>query len=317
MKKLMLVLVLLAAPIATLLVSCGNSSPTSSNSPTATPTSTPVPSAKTVVSFSAAVSLQGLCLDSSDNVYVADYNGGGTNSELIKVTSAGVSTQLYQIPYNSDVATDGTHLYVGSTSSPYFTYYSAGVTTQPIVPTNGISGVAVNSNGTTLALSSGSAVGLYSLPSFSLLGSTSLPAVASGNEALAFDNNGSLYVAQTTLIIKYTVGVSGATTIAGQATGGYVDGAAITTAKFNNIAAIAVDGNGNVYVADYGNNAIRELSGSTVTTLVGASSPGFVTPVLTSPTINGTQGIAVDGSGNVFFSVRNNLPNSNIYEYIP
>ncbi len=328
MKKLILVLTLLLAPIASFLVSCGNNTPTSSNSsnPTNTPTpaptatNTPTPSVKTIVTFSGAASIMGICLDNSGNLYAADYNGSGATSNLIKVTSAGVTTQLTpQIPAVSDVVYDGTNWYMSTgTTSPYFIYRnSAAVTTSPITATSSISGVAINSAATTMALSSGSAVTLYSLPAFSVLGNITLSSGPSGEECLVFDNTGSLYVAQGNLIVKYTPGVSGSTTIAGQiGAGAYVDGAATTTAKFNGIQAIAVDGSGNVYVADTGNNAIRKVSSATVSTLVGPSG-GSVTPAFTSPAIVGPQGIAVDSTGDVYFSDRNNSPGNHIYEYIP
>ncbi len=60
---------------------------------------------------------------------------------------------------------------------------------------------------------------------------------------------------------------------------------------------VAVDGSGNVYVADYGNNAVKEMpagcaSSSCVTTLGG----GFIGPTAA----------AVDGSGNVYVADYNN-----------
>jgi DNA-binding beta-propeller fold protein YncE len=60
---------------------------------------------------------------------------------------------------------------------------------------------------------------------------------------------------------------------------------------------VAVDGSGNVYVADYGHNAVKEMpagctSSSCVTTLGG----GFSYPT----------GVAVDGSGNVYVADYNN-----------
>ena len=60
---------------------------------------------------------------------------------------------------------------------------------------------------------------------------------------------------------------------------------------FSDPTGVAVDGNGNVYVADQGNSAVKEilaLSYTTVNTLGG----GFFQPV----------GVAVDGKGNVYVS---------------
>jgi DNA-binding beta-propeller fold protein YncE len=54
---------------------------------------------------------------------------------------------------------------------------------------------------------------------------------------------------------------------------------------------VAVDGSGNVYIADTLNNAIKEWSASTqqVTTLVSSG-------------LNSPYGVAVDGSGNVYIA---------------
>jgi sugar lactone lactonase YvrE len=55
---------------------------------------------------------------------------------------------------------------------------------------------------------------------------------------------------------------------------------------FNHPAGVAVDGSGNVYVADYGNNRVERLVAGTWTTI----GSGFINP----------WGVAVDGSGNVY-----------------
>jgi len=53
---------------------------------------------------------------------------------------------------------------------------------------------------------------------------------------------------------------------------------------------LAVDGSGNVFVADFGNNAVREIPSSGGYTMVTTLGSGFYHP----------SGVAVDGSGNVF-----------------
>jgi hypothetical protein len=63
----------------------------------------------------------------------------------------------------------------------------------------------------------------------------------------------------------------------------------------NGPAGVAVDGSGNVYFADSGNNAIKEWNASTqqVTTLAPSG-------------LNNPSGVAVDGSGNVYFADSGN-----------
>jgi S-formylglutathione hydrolase FrmB len=54
------------------------------------------------------------------------------------------------------------------------------------------------------------------------------------------------------------------TTIAGNGIGGYnSDGIAATTAQLNYPDGVAVDGSGNVYIADCHNNRVRKVSSST------------------------------------------------------
>jgi hypothetical protein len=62
---------------------------------------------------------------------------------------------------------------------------------------------------------------------------------------------------------------------------------------FNNASGLAVDGSGNIFVADTGNNAVKEVlaSGSTVTLLSGLSGP---------------TGLALDGRGNLYVSDSGN-----------
>jgi sugar lactone lactonase YvrE len=61
------------------------------------------------------------------------------------------------------------------------------------------------------------------------------------------------------------------------------------SARFSNPTSVAVDGNGNAYVADYGNSAIRKITpASQTTTLAGTAG-------LSSPT-----GLALDSTGNLF-----------------
>ena len=88
--------------------------------------------------------------------------------------------------------------------------------------------------------------------------------------SLAIDSAGDLYVADTgnNLIRKVTPeGV--VSTIAGDGTAGYVDGAA-AQARFNGPVGVAVDQDGSVYVADTYNDRVRKISkDGQVTTMAG------------------------------------------------
>ncbi|HTQ27514.1 MAG TPA: NHL repeat-containing protein [Puia sp.] len=76
---------------------------------------------------------------------------------------------------------------------------------------------------------------------------------------------------------------------------------ASNTASFNGPRGVAVDANGNVYVADQNNNMIRKISPTgEVTTLAGNGTKGSSNGVGTSATFAQPEGIAVDGSGNLY-----------------
>ena len=90
------------------------------------------------------------------------------------------------------------------------------------------------------------------------------------------------------------------TTLAGTGSEGSANGTG-TAASFNNPYGVAVDGSGNVYVADQSNRLIRKITpGGVVTTLAGSGSSGSVNSSAGDPSFNNPYGVAVDGSGNVY-----------------
>ena len=96
------------------------------------------------------------------------------------------------------------------------------------------------------------------------------------------------------------------TTLAGNGTQGFFDGTggAAGTAEFFEPHGIALDSQGNIYVADNGNNRIRRVaSGGTVTTLAGNGTAAFADGTggaSGTAEFNNPQGVAVDGQGRVF-----------------
>ena len=70
-------------------------------------------------------------------------------------------------------------------------------------------------------------------------------------------------------------------TIAGDGTAGYADGPAAQS-RFNGPIGVAVDKDGNVYVADTYNDRVRKIStDNQVTTVAGAGTPGYADGVTT------------------------------------
>jgi sugar lactone lactonase YvrE len=112
---------------------------------------------------------------------------------------------------------------------------------------------------------------------------------------LAIDTDGNLYVADTgNNRIRRVTPQGVVTTLAGEGTAGYADGAA-AQARFNGPIGVAVDSEGNVYVADTYNDRIRKISREGQVTAIGASET-FDTPC----------GVAVASDGSVFVADTGN-----------
>ena len=96
------------------------------------------------------------------------------------------------------------------------------------------------------------------------------------------------------------------TTLAGSITSGHADGTG-AAASFYNPFGVAVDGSGNLYVADSNNNMIRKItSAGVVTTLAGSTTYGHADGTGVAASFWGPAGIAVDGSGNLYVADSNN-----------
>jgi len=89
---------------------------------------------------------------------------------------------------------------------------------------------------------------------------------------------------------------------------GYADGTN-GTARFNGPSDVATDGSGNVYVADSYNNLIRKITpAGVVTTLAGDPNGGYADGTNSAARFDYPNGVATDGSGNVYVAdIGNNL----------
>lgn len=94
-------------------------------------------------------------------------------------------------------------------------------------------------------------------------------------------------------------------TVAGNGTSGYSgDGTPATTAKLNSPSAATVDGSGNIFIADYNNNAIRKVSASgIISTIAGNGSPGYSGDggPATAALLRKPNGIITTTGGNIYF----------------
>ena len=99
------------------------------------------------------------------------------------------------------------------------------------------------------------------------------------------------------------------TTVAGNGGQGLSgDGARAVAAQLNLPTGVAVDGAGNVYVADEGNNRIRMISsGGNISTVAGAAAYGLGDGgPATAAGLNQPVSLVIDSSGNVYFSDTGN-----------
>ena len=99
-------------------------------------------------------------------------------------------------------------------------------------------------------------------------------------------------------------------TAAGNGTAGFNgEGGPATAAMISGTLGIAVDGSGNVYLADRGNNRVRMIRAADgfITTIAGTGNVGFIDNVpATMAEIDEPYSVAVDAAGNVYFSDRGN-----------
>lgn len=137
---------------------------------------------------------------------------------------------------------------------------------------------------------------------------TGINALFKGPSGVAVDSSGNIYVADTGnhVIRKVTPG-GAVTTFAGQAgSAGLVDGTG-NAARFYSPAGVAVDGSGNVFVADTANNCIRKITATrAVSTFAGSGLAGALNGTGTAARFNHPFAVAVDASGNVFVADTTN-----------
>ena len=134
--------------------------------------------------------------------------------------------------------------------------------------------------------------------------STVIQAAAAG---VAVDGSGNIYVADGGLHSIERIDSHGQVTIlAGNGAAGFAgDGGPAASAQLNSPSGLAVDSQGNLYIADTGNSRIRMIgSDGTMRTIAGngtADFDGDGGPAL-SAAFNTPMGLAVDAAGNLFVS---------------
>jgi sugar lactone lactonase YvrE len=99
-----------------------------------------------------------------------------------------------------------------------------------------------------------------------------------------------------------TVAIYTVTTLAGNGNEGLVNGPA-DSASFDLASDVAVDKNGNVYVADGGNFVVRKIStNGTVSTFAGSGKTGYGDGQGVSANFDDPAGLTIDNNGNIYIA---------------
>ena len=133
-------------------------------------------------------------------------------------------------------------------------------------------------------------------------GGPAVNAQLSSQPAIAIDPTGALYIAdgQNDRVRRVSSGVIA--TIAGGSLRGFAgDGGPAAKAALNQADGIAIDGAGNIYLAETGNNRVREISGGIINTIAGGGAEPLSGPAnafeLTRP-----SGVAAAANGDIYIA---------------
>lgn len=233
----------------------------------------------------------GIAFDPSGNLYIAD----GNNNRVRKVSRGIITT----------VAGNGTPGFSGdggraTDASLYFpvgigfdsggALYIADAYNNRIRQVSGSTIFTVAGNGTA---------------AFSGDGGPALQASIDQPVGLLIDPSGNLLISDSFNHRIRKVSSGNITTIAGNGIFKFTgDGGPATLAHLNMPAGLALDPAGNLYIADNANNAVRKVSGGTITTVAGtgaAGSSGDGQPA-TAATLFGVSDVALDAAGNIYIA---------------
>jgi len=133
-------------------------------------------------------------------------------------------------------------------------------------------------------------------------------------EGLAVDSHGDLFIgdARNCRIREVSAATGIITTVAGSRCGYGGDGGPATSAELaSHLPGLVVDSNGDLFIADYDNNRVREVAAGTgtITTIAGNGSAGYTgdNGLATKAELTNPSGVALTPAGNLLISDSNNL----------
>lgn len=243
----------------------------------------------------------GVAVDSSGNVYVAEYG----NNDIRKITPSGVVTLFA----GSSVGGSASHGTANGTGSAASFWNPTGIA----IDSAGNLYVADESNNEIRMITPAGVVSLFAGSPTGATGSangTGSAATFNAPNGIAIDAAGNLWVTDSinNVIRKITTPGAVVTTPYGSGTAGR-NNAVGTAATFNDPTAIAVDPvSGNLFVADRMNNEIREINVSTnaVSLFAGSSSGALGSSNTGTGTFDLPSGVAFDSAGNLYVADASN-----------
>ena len=129
-------------------------------------------------------------------------------------------------------------------------------------------------------------------------------------DGVAVDSAGDVFIADSQHHAVVEVKAGTVSVVAGNGTAGYNgDGITATTAELNTPFGVALDGNGNLFIADTGNNRIREvnLTSHIINTVAGNGTAGYNGEgAATGAELDFPEGVAVDSLGDIFIADTSN-----------
>ena len=265
----------------------------------------------------------GMVVDSQGNVYVASPRPGGIRK--VSAADGRISTVVGSTGSGLGGAPGGGELGGGTVSGDV---RAAIITRDRSVPANQISlgstgGLALSASGELYFSDPYNAV-IYKLDlqgsvsvvagnfhdGYSANGTLATAAMLSGPTGLAFDQAGNLYFSDTNNQVLRRVNASDGTvaTVAGTAhTAGYTgDGFSALQAQLNTPMGLAIDRNGNLFVADKSNSAIRKvvLATGAISTVAGTGTAAFSGDggPANKASLGSPSSVAVDASGQLYIA---------------